>query len=110
MTNKLAQINFQTITEKGLGSDYKYDPNTKIGTLITELLPYLFAIAGFALLVYLLMGGFKLMTSAGDPKKVQEGQHILTNAFIGFIVVFFAFFIVQIIAKLLGLSSVVSIF
>ncbi len=81
-----------------------------LGAIMTNLLTYIFAFAGIGLLVYLVVGGFKLMTAAGDPKKMQEGQHIITNAVIGFVVVFVAFWIVQLVANILGLESILNIF
>ncbi len=116
MTNKLAQLNFDTIMDKGFNGDTtqsifdKYGTGLTLGKLITLLIPYLFAFAGIGLLAYLVLGGFKLMTSSGDPKKVQEGQHMITNAFIGFLIIFFSFTIVNLVANLFGLDIIKGIF
>lgn len=82
----------------------------KIGDIISELLKYLFPLAGLLLLLYLLFGGFQLMTSGGDPKKIQEAKGKLTNALVGFIIVFVAYWLVQIIASTLGLGKIGEIF
>jgi fucose 4-O-acetylase-like acetyltransferase len=114
--NRLAQLNFDTIMKKGFDSDKtqsifdEYSGKLTIGQLITLLIPYLFTFAGLGLLVYLILGGFKLMTAAGDPKKVQEGQHMITNAFIGFTVIFLSFLIVNLIGTLLGVKQIITIF
>ena len=41
---------------------------SNVGDIINAVMPYIFAIAGMALLVMLLSAGFSFLTSAGDPK------------------------------------------
>ncbi|MGB6838996.1 MAG: hypothetical protein WBD86_03710 [Microgenomates group bacterium] len=81
-----------------------------IGSIVSELLKYLFPLAGILLLLYLLFGGFSLMTSGGDPKKMQAAKGKLTNALVGFIIVFAAYWIVQIIGTILGIEAITEIF
>lgn len=83
---------------------------TQIGPLITLILPYIFYGAGIGLLVYLIMGGLQLMTSRGDPKAIQAAQTKITNALIGFIVVIFAYILVALFGKVLGISAFEMIF
>lgn len=78
---------------------------TNIGTLIGNILPYIFAAAAIALLIYLVLGGLQMMTSRGDPKAMQSAQAKITNALIGFIIVIFAFFIVQIFGQVFGIEN-----
>jgi len=42
------------------------------------------------------------MTSAGDPEKVKAGQGKITTAVIGFLIVFVAYWLMQIIETVLG--------
>lgn len=84
--------------------------NTNIGTIISKLLPYIFTIAGMLLLIYLIFGGFQLMLSRGDPKAAQSAKSHITNALIGFIIVFIAFWVVQIFGRIFGLQSILDIF
>jgi hypothetical protein len=105
---KLAQaIDFNQL-QQSVGSTKS--PSVSIGFWIGETLPIIYALAGIGLLIYLTTGGFKIMTAAGDPKKIQEGQHTITNALIGFVVVFFSYWIVSIVALMLGIDSIISIF
>ena len=78
-----------------------------VGSLIGKILPYIFSAAGIALLVYLVIGGLQMMVSRGDPKAMQSAQAKITNALIGFVIVFFAFTLVQIIGQLLGLEGTI---
>jgi len=78
---------------------------TDIAGLIGRTLPYIFGAAGIALLIYLILGGFQMMTSRGDPKAAQSAQAKITNAAIGFIIIIFAYFIVQIFGRIFGIEN-----
>jgi len=96
------------IKEPGIIDINKQD--LTLGEIVSGLLPYLFAGAGLLLLLYLLLGGLQLMTSGGDPKKTQEAKGKITNALVGFIIVFIAYWLVQIVGKILGIEIITSIF
>ncbi|MBI5448697.1 hypothetical protein HY948_00015 [Candidatus Gottesmanbacteria bacterium] len=83
---------------------------TDIGKIINRAVPYVFAFAGMGLLLMLLAAGFDYLTSAGDEKKLETAKQRLTNALIGFLVVFTAFWLVQIASKIFGLTEAQSIF
>ena len=62
-----------------------------ITDVITRALNYVFTIAGILLLVYLLYGGYQLMISSSNPKKAEEARSIITNALLGFVIIFISF-------------------
>ena len=45
------------------------------------------------------------MTSRGDPKAMQSAQAKITNALIGFVVIIFAYFIVQLFGQVFGIEN-----
>ncbi len=74
-----------------------------LASLISILLKNALTLAGLILLVLILLGGFMYIANAGgDPKKLEQSQSVITNALIGFAVVFCAYFIIQIIEVLTG--------
>lgn len=82
-----------------------------VGSLISDILQkYVFYAAGIALLIYLISGGFQLMLSRGDPKAIQSAQGKITNALLGFVIVFSAYWIVGLIGRIFYLDPFVSIF
>jgi len=81
-----------------------------IGDIVSELIKFLFPLAGLLLLLYLIYGGYRYMLSQGDPKALQEARGVITNALLGFAIVFVSFWIVQIIGTILGLNVIVDIF
>ena len=79
----------------------------KVGQVIFQLLNYLFVFAGLALLLYLIYGGFQLMTSGGDPGKMKEAKAIITNALVGFLIIFIAYWLVQALGIIFGVQGII---
>ena len=75
-----------------------------IGSIITQLLPIVFVLAGIILFIFLIIGGFGLLTSAGDPGKTKAAQGKITSAVIGFVIIFIAYWLVRIIEIMLGIQ------
>jgi len=81
-----------------------------IGDVVTRLIPFVFAIAGLGLLLMLISAGFSFLTSAGDAKKLEKGKQQLTYAVTGFLVIFAAYWIVQIAGYMFGITEFRQIF
>lgn len=103
----LAQIDFNSL--KGSLPNPTAYPD-KITDLISTALKFVFPAAGILLLFYLVLGGFSLMTSGGDPKAMQSAKAKITSALVGFVIVFAAYWIVQIVGIILGLGDITKIF
>lgn len=82
-----------------------FSSSTNVGNILSRALFFVYAIAGFGLLIYLLKGGFDYLTSSGDPKKMEAGKNTITTALTGFLIVFGAFWITQIVSYIFGLGS-----
>ena len=101
--NLIAVVNIGENIDMGTGRSVS-QTFPDIGTIISLLLKNSLAIAGVILLGLLIFGGLKFIMSAGsnDAKKAAEAKTIITDAIIGFAVVFCAYFIVQIIQLITG--------
>jgi len=75
-----------------------------IGEIISKALVYLFIITGLILLFFLISGGFQLMFGAANPKAKEGASKTITNAILGFIVLFVSYWLVQIIEVIFGIS------
>jgi hypothetical protein len=75
-----------------------------LGDIISALLPYIFTLAGIILFALLIMGGFELLTSGGNPAKTKKAQGRITSALIGFLIIFLAYWITQILEVIFGIS------
>lgn len=79
---------------------------TNIGSILNEAVPFIFAFAGIGLLLMLLSAGFNFLTSAGDPKKLETGKQRLTNAIVGFLIIFVAYWAVQMAGMIFGIKEI----
>jgi hypothetical protein len=61
-------------------------------------------LAGLAVFIMFLAGGFKYLTSAGDPKGTESAKSTLTYAVLGLVLVIVAWFILQFIKEFTGVE------
>jgi uncharacterized membrane protein len=98
------------IKQQFLGTGTTPTEPTQIGPFITNLLSNALVLAGLILLVYMIIAGIGIMSSAGSgsEEKMEKGKKAITSALIGFIVVFCAYWIVQLISKVTGVNIIPS--
>ncbi|MBI4067416.1 hypothetical protein HY407_03460 [Candidatus Gottesmanbacteria bacterium] len=80
------------------------DKFNNLSSIINQAVPILFSIAGIALFIYLVWGGFDYLMSMGDPKKAEAGKNKITHAVVGFIIMFSSYWILQIVDALFGFN------
>jgi hypothetical protein len=75
---------------------------TGVGTLVSIILSNAIVIAGILLFFLFLFGGISMIIGAGQssPEKAARGRQAVTAAVIGFIIIFGAYWIIQIIEKI----------
>ena len=77
-------------------------PENFIGWLLQRMA----GLGGGIAFLLVIAGGFKIMTSAGNPKGIQEGQEKITSALIGLLFIIFAVFLLELIGvKILGIPG-----
>lgn len=99
-----AGVDFQAIINQALPT-FKFK-EAKIGEIISALLPYILVLAGLGLLAYLILGGFQLMTSRGDPKAVEQAKGKITGALIGFLIIFVSYWLAKYLQEIFGLPKI----
>jgi hypothetical protein len=80
------------------------NPDLTPGEIISKILPYIFTIAGIILFVFLIWGGFELLASGGNPERTKKAQGKITSALIGFLIIFLAYWITQLLEAIFGIS------
>lgn len=99
-------VNFDQLNQKiGLNQNLN-----NLGAIINTVIPYLFGAAGLLLLLYLIWGGFSYMLSQGDPKAAESAKQKITNALIGFVIIFVAYWLVQLLGMILGVTQFQEVF
>lgn len=83
----------------------KFDnSDTLIGDLLSAALPYTIVFAGMILTLFIVMGGYQLLTSPTNPQGQEAGKNKITWAIVGFLVIFSAFWIMQILQVIFGFN------
>lgn len=81
-----------------------------VASVVAAIIQYVYVIAGIGLLVVILSSGFTLLTSAGDAKAMEKGKQGLTNGIVGFLIIFVAYWLVQIAGIVFGIAEITNIF
>lgn len=101
--NKLAV----DISEKffGYGSNTPLTKVEDLGSLVSMIVNIAFVVAGIILLFFFIFGGISIIAGAGkdNPEQAAKGKQAITSAALGFIVVFAAYWIVQLIELVTGI-------
>jgi hypothetical protein len=97
----IAQTRNTNITFGGAG----VDPTTRsIGDVISNALLIVFIAAGLAVLIYLIIGAFKWITSGGDKDAIGKARGTIVNALIGLAILALAFFITVLFGQILNIN------
>lgn len=87
---------------------------TKEGVATLRCIPMVFQnilnaaliFSGITALAFIILSGFKLMYSGGDPKRIQDAHKTLTFAIIGLVLILASFFIVNMISYFTGVECI----
>lgn len=66
-----------------------------MGQATTAFLPTIFSVATFLVIIYFLLGAFKYLRAGGNKEEVEAGRQMIEHAIVGFIILMFAFLILQ---------------
>ncbi|MDP1722395.1 MAG: hypothetical protein Q8L37_04230 [Candidatus Gottesmanbacteria bacterium] len=74
--------------------------------MVERVIQGVLALAGVALFVMLVVGGYNFLLSGGDQKKLETAKGTITGAILGLVVMVVAFLIIKTIATFTGVGSV----
>jgi hypothetical protein len=75
-----------------------------IGDVISNALTIVFIAAALAVLIYLIIGAFKWITSGGDKDAIGKARGTIVNALIGLAILALAFFITVLFGQILNIN------
>lgn len=85
-----------------LSTVYDFGIINSLGEGISRLVMPAFSIAATAVTIYLVIGGFRFLTSGGDKEGIAKAREMITHAIIGFLLLIFIFLIMQFIPEVFG--------
>ncbi len=98
MANQIiAAVAIPSYPAQAPGAWLKLNGSTNLGQVISAFLPHILFLAGLAMLIMIVYGGFQLMISGGDSEGIREGKAKITWGVVGFLLVFSSYFIVQLV-------------
>jgi len=75
-----------------------------VGNLLTFFIKLLFAVGGILMLIYLILGGIRYITSGGDKIQAQAARDMITHALIGIIIIASSYAIAILLKTLFGID------
>ncbi|MBI2598715.1 hypothetical protein HYW40_00635 [Candidatus Curtissbacteria bacterium] len=78
------------------------------GSLVTTVITLLTTVAGVVAIIFIIIGGIKIVTASGDMKKIQAAQGTILYAIIGLAVTILAFVILQIVQYFFGANVAIT--
>lgn len=79
-------------------------PLSALGTVFSNVVSYALGFAGIVLFVLLIVGGFKFITSGGDPKSVESARKTITSAIAGLVIILVSYLILVLISNITGVD------
>lgn len=86
---------------------YKTDDVVQIQALeciVLQIFHIAVRLAGVAVFIMIIIGGFGYLTAGGDPKKTQAARNTLTYAIFGLVAILLAWFILLFVEKFTGVT------
>lgn len=75
-----------------------------IEVIIKIILNIAVRLAGIAVFIMLIIGGFRYLTSGGDPKAAEGAKKTITYAIFGLVAILLAWFILLFVEKFTGVT------
>jgi len=98
----------EALTEGGVSSEAGLFSNVSgggaIGGLVTSILNIALPLAGTAAVLLLVVAGYNMITSQGNPDKLRDAKEMITNAIIGLVFILLSVAILLLISNVFNLG------
>lgn len=89
-----------------IGDCFGFGGYRSLGEITSNLVMPTFSIAATLVVIYFFLGAFKYLRSGGNKEEVAGARQMITQAIVGFIILIFAFLILQfLLSSLFGINS-----
>lgn len=103
VSHVMAQSPFaEVINIKNVQGDRGIKAGTPLDTLMQNAFTIVFAVAALTVLVFLIYGAFKWITSGGEKEGTKSARTYITNALVGLAVLALAFVILRVVGGIVG--------
>ena len=92
--------------EVNIGKHFGFGDIKSLGDTTSQLMPPIFSIATFLVIIYFLTGAFKYLKAGGNKEEVEGGKQMIVHAIIGFLLLTLAFLVIQFaLSSLFGITN-----
>jgi hypothetical protein len=104
----MTQINNKLLayTLQGPGIKPTANPAAQLETIISGIIGVMTIIGVIYFTLQIILAGFTLISSQGDPKELETGKKRLTNSVLGLAIVVLAYGLGALLASLLGMNNI----
>src|SRR3989344_4887455 len=78
-----------------IGESFGFKDIKSLGQGTSQLIMPFFSLAAVIVVIYFMVGAYKYLTSGGNKEEVEGARQMITHAIIGFILLMFAFLVIQ---------------
>lgn len=75
-----------------------------VGAIFSDILKYLYPLAGLILFFVLIASGFQLLFASGNEETIKKATKKITSAIIGFVILFISFWLIKLLEFILGVK------
>lgn len=86
-------------------SNISGNPTGYINGVLQTVISIFFIFGLIYFIYHIVLAGYKMISSQGDPKKYEEAQHSLIYAFIGIAIIFSIFALLKIVGHIFGITG-----
>ena len=83
-----------------LGGGINCSGTSSVTSLLKLVINWMLGLAGLIAVLFLIIGGFWYLTSAGNEEQAEKGKNTVINAIIGIVIIVLSWVIVNVVANL----------
>ena len=76
-----------------------------VNALIARVISWMLIISFAVAVLFLIIGGFQYMTSAGNEEAAEKGKGTVVNALIGIVIIIMSYVLVSVVSNAIGKSG-----
>ena len=96
----------ELIAQVDIGENFGFGNIRNLGEGASQLMGPAFSIAATLVVLYFLFGAFRYLTAGGNKEQLDAARQMITHAIVGFIILMFAFLILQfLLSSLFGIEN-----
>lgn len=79
--------------------------NRTVSDLIVSVIKIMLMVAGSIAVLFIIIGGFQYVTSAGNAEQAEKGRATLVNAIIGIIIIILSYVIINVVVNTVSCTN-----